>query len=100
MDEHIYPNEKRYEQEVEADRFRPSPVVEELKPIAREAGLWNLFVPEDGYGAGLSNEEYAHLCEIWGVADGRRKCSTAPRRTQATWRCCCATAPSPKKNSG
>ena len=43
MDEHIYPNEKRYTQEIAADRHRPSPLVEELKPKAKEAGLWNLF---------------------------------------------------------
>jgi acyl-CoA dehydrogenase len=66
MDEHIYPNEKRYEEEIDADRHRPSPLVEELKPKAREAGLWNLFIPEEGYGAGLSNADYAHLCEIMG----------------------------------
>jgi acyl-CoA dehydrogenase len=66
MDEHIYPNEKRYTQEIAADRRRPSPLVEELKPKAREAGLWNLFISEPGLGAGLSNSDYAHLCEIMG----------------------------------
>ncbi len=66
MDEHIYPNEARYAQEVAADRRRPSPLVEELKPKAREAGLWNLFIPEHGLGAGLSNADYAPLCEIMG----------------------------------
>jgi acyl-CoA dehydrogenase len=66
MDEHIYPNEKRYYQEIEADRWAPTKVIEELKPKARTAGLWNLFLPDDENGAGLSNLEYAPLCEIMG----------------------------------
>src|SRR5260221_2840686 len=66
MDEHIYPNEKRYYQEIERDRWTPSKVIEELKPKARAAGLWNLFLPDDENGAGLTNLEYAPLCEIMG----------------------------------
>jgi acyl-CoA dehydrogenase len=66
MDEHIYPNEKRYYQEIENDRWAPTKVIEELKPKARSAGLWNLFLPDDDQGAGLSNLEYAPLCEIMG----------------------------------
>jgi acyl-CoA dehydrogenase len=66
MDEHIYPNEKRYYQEIERDRWTPTKVIEELKPKARAAGLWNLFLPHDENGAGLSNLEYAPLCEIMG----------------------------------
>jgi acyl-CoA dehydrogenase len=70
MDDHIYPNEQRYSQEIAADRRRPSPLVEELKPKAREAGLWNLFIPvhadANQWGAGLSNADYARLCEIMG----------------------------------
>jgi acyl-CoA dehydrogenase len=66
MDEHIYPNEKRYYQEIERDRWAPTKVIEELKPKARAAGLWNLFLPDDENGAGLSNLEYAPLCEIMG----------------------------------
>ena len=66
MDEHIYPNEKRYYQEIENDRWAPTKVIEELKPKARAAGLWNLFLPDDENGAGLSNLEYAPLCEIMG----------------------------------
>ena len=70
MDEHIYPNETRYHDEVAANRYQPSRLVEELKPKAREAGLWNLFIPADGhgtkYGAGLTNAQYAPLCEIMG----------------------------------
>jgi acyl-CoA dehydrogenase len=66
MDEHIYPNEHRFHEEVEANRWKPTRVIEELKPKARAAGLWNLFLPESERGAGLSNLEYAPLCEIMG----------------------------------
>jgi acyl-CoA dehydrogenase len=68
MDEHIYPNEPVYEAQLAAaaDRWQPVPVVERLKPLARQAGLWNLFLPESHHGAGLTNVEYAPLCEIMG----------------------------------
>ena len=67
MDAHIYPNEKRYyEQVAEGDRWRSVPLIAELKPLAREAGLWNLFLPESRDGAGLTNLEYAPLCEEMG----------------------------------
>src|SRR5271156_228655 len=68
MDEYIYPNEHRYhaEHESKTDRWQPSRVIEELKPKARAAGLWNLFLPESPLGAGLTNLEYAPLCEIMG----------------------------------
>src|ERR1700688_2240334 len=66
MDEHIYPSEQRFEAEVERNRWKPSQIIEELKPQARAAGLWNLFLPDDENGAGLSNLEYAPLCEIMG----------------------------------
>ena len=66
MDEHIYPNEQRFYQEVEHNRWKPTRVIEELKPKARAAALWNLFLPDREYGAGLSNLEYAPLCEIMG----------------------------------
>lgn len=67
MDEHVYPNEARFMEEVaEGDRWQPTAIIEELKPLAKEAGLWNLFLPESDHGAGLSNLEYAPLCEIMG----------------------------------
>jgi acyl-CoA dehydrogenase len=67
MDEHIYPNEKLFEQQVNTgDRWKVIPIIEELKPKAHAAGLWNLFLPESDRGAGLTNLEYAPLCEIMG----------------------------------
>lgn len=67
MAEHIYPNEERFYRESEdVGPWRVQPIIEELKPKARAAGLWNLFLPESGHGAGLSNLEYAPLCEIMG----------------------------------
>ena len=66
MDDHIYPNERRFEEDVERERWKPARIVEELKSKARDAGLWNLFLPEDEHRAGLTNLEYAPLCEIMG----------------------------------
>jgi acyl-CoA dehydrogenase len=66
MDQHVYPNERRFHEEIERDPWKPTRVIEELKPIARAAGLWNLFLPNDENGAGLTNLEYAPLCEIMG----------------------------------
>ena len=66
MDEHVYPNERRFEEEIQQNRWSPAKVIEELKPKARAAGLWNLFLPNDSGGAGLTNLEYAPLCEIMG----------------------------------
>jgi acyl-CoA dehydrogenase len=71
MDEHIYPAEPRFEEEVEQNRrdgnpWRASQVIEDLKRKARAQQLWNLFLPESAYGAGLTNLEYAPLCEIMG----------------------------------
>ena len=71
MDEHVLPAEARFEAEMDAHRasgnpWQPAPVMEQLKAQARAAGLWNLFLPESKYGAGLSNLEYAPLCEIMG----------------------------------
>jgi acyl-CoA dehydrogenase len=66
MDQYIYPNEDRFYQEIENDRWAPTKIIEELKPKARSAGLWNLFLPESKDGAGLTNLEYAPLCEIMG----------------------------------
>ena len=67
MDQYIYPNERRFAEEVEAgDRWQPTAVMEELKDKARAAGLWNLFLAHSKHGAGLTNLEYAPLCEVMG----------------------------------
>lgn len=66
MDEHIYPNEGVYHEQVAADRWGNPPIVDELKVKARSAGLWNLFLPDSKHGAGLTNTEYAPLCETMG----------------------------------
>jgi acyl-CoA dehydrogenase len=69
MQEHIYPNESRYHEEIKKNRWQPTRIIEELKPKARSAGLWNLFLPNDDQGAGLTNLEYAPLCEIMGHSE-------------------------------
>jgi alkylation response protein AidB-like acyl-CoA dehydrogenase len=66
MDAHVYPNEQRFHEQVERERWKPTRIIEELKTKARAEGLWNLFLPENENGAGLSNLEYAPLCEIMG----------------------------------
>src|SRR6201995_5086353 len=71
MEAHVYPAEKGFHDEVAANRaagdpWKPTKVVEELKKKARAQGLWNLFLPESELGAGLTNLEYAPLCELMG----------------------------------
>lgn len=67
MEEYIYPNEPLYWDQVNTgDRWKTVDIIERLKPQARAAGLWNLFLPQSAHGAGLTNSEYAPLCEIMG----------------------------------
>src|SRR5262249_55590817 len=66
MDQHVYSNEATWWAEVNANRWQPTAIVEALKVQARTAGLWNLFLPDSRLGAGLSNAEYAPLCEVMG----------------------------------
>jgi acyl-CoA dehydrogenase len=68
MDEHVYPNEKTFYDQLNAveSRWTVPPVMEELKEKAKAEGLWNLFLPDSEFGAGLTNLEYAPLCEIMG----------------------------------
>ncbi|HEV7843829.1 MAG TPA: acyl-CoA dehydrogenase family protein [Pyrinomonadaceae bacterium] len=74
MEAHVYPNEKLFhEQTAEGERWQPAPIMEELKAQARAEGLWNLFLPESEYGAGLTNLEYAPMAEMMG-----RSCLFAP----------------------
>ena len=97
MAEHIYPNERRYY--LEAERLGPwavSPVVELLKPVARAAGLWNLWMPASETPDGLTNLEYAPLCEVMGrslFAPGPRRLRPTPpgfpHRSSATARTTC-----------
>jgi acyl-CoA dehydrogenase len=67
MDQQIYPHEPAILKQIdEGDRWEPSPIIEDLKEKAQASELWNLFLPESEYGAGLTNYEYAPLCEIMG----------------------------------
>lgn len=70
MDAHVYPNEEEIDAQIaEGDRWGHPPLIEELKDKARSEGLWNLFLPESEHGAGLSNFEYAPLCEVMGRSE-------------------------------
>src|SRR5579859_7717916 len=68
MERYIYPNQQRYADEIAAsgDPHHHAEIIDELKPLARAEGLWNLFLPDEEYGAGLTNLEYAPLAEIMG----------------------------------
>ena len=68
MDENVYPNERLYYEQIDTsgNRWMEPPILEELKAKARVEGLWNLFLPESDFGAGLTNLEYAPLCEVMG----------------------------------
>lgn len=68
MDETVYPNERVFEEQhsAQVDRWDTPPIMEKMKEAAKAADLWNLFLPEEGHGAGLTNLEYAPLCEIMG----------------------------------
>ncbi len=81
MDEWVYPNESTYAEQIEVsgDRHHHPPVMEELKDEARRRGLWNLFLPDGEHGAGLSNLEYAPLCEELG-----RSPAIAPEATNCS----------------
>ena len=88
MNEHVHPNEHKWEAHVQSDkRWEQVPVIEELKAKARQAGLWNLWRPKS-HGGTLTNLEYAPLCEIMGRVHWAPRCSTARPPTPATWRRC------------
>ena len=90
MVERVYPAEPSWWADVRGPggpHIHP-PIMEELKAEARRRGLWNLFLPDEEHGAGLTNVEYAPLAESWGAAGSRRRRATAGARTPGTWRCC------------
>ena len=66
MEEHVYPAEHEFSAQVQKERWKSPPVLEDLKARARAEGLWNLFMPDERFGPGLSNLEYAPLAEIMG----------------------------------
>ena len=67
MDRHVYPSEEIHEQQMnDGDRWDPPAVLDDLKAEAKKRGLWNMFLPESDLGAGLTNLEYAHICEVLG----------------------------------
>jgi acyl-CoA dehydrogenase len=67
MDEHVYPNEENITSEIHSGNiWEPSNIIEDLKNKAKKKGLWNLFLPDSNKGAGLSNLDYAPLCEVMG----------------------------------
>ena len=68
MNKHVYPNERTFADQLNSQptRWQVPPIMEELKAKARERGLWNLFLPDSQRGAGLTNLEYAPLCEVMG----------------------------------
>ena len=87
MDQHIYPNEEHYHAQLNAlpNRFSTVPLMEELKAKAREAGLWNLFMPASH--GGLTNEQYAPLAEIMGRVMWSPEAFNCNAPTPATWKC-------------
>ena len=101
MDQHIYPNEALIKKEIEeGERWQPSEIVEGLKREAQEVGLWNLFLPESDLGAGLTNFEYAPLCEVMGRSPYAPEVSIVPHPIRETWKFYRVTAPQSNKQSG
>ena len=70
FDRHVLPNEALFHEQIDRQRWQVPAIVEELKVKARAEGLWNLFLPESDRGAGLTNLEYAPLCEVMGRSPG------------------------------
>ena len=102
MAREVYPAEKLFESQLneQPSRWQIPPIMEELKTKARSAGLWNLFLPESELGAGLTNLEYAPLCEIMGRSPIAPEALTAQRPTPATWKPWCAKPPRSSRSAG
>ena len=102
--ERVVPNEQTYiDQLAHTDdwrQWRIPPILDALKAQAKAAGLWNLFLPDSEYGAGLDNRDYAPLAEITGRSFMAPKSSIAVPPTPATPRCSCATAPRNRRSVG
>ena len=88
MEEHVYPAESLFERQLKdaSDRWEELPVTAELKKKAKAAKLWNLWLPKAHFDEGLSNLDYAPLCEIMGRSPIGPEASTVRRRTPATWK--------------
>jgi alkylation response protein AidB-like acyl-CoA dehydrogenase len=103
MDSYVMPRVGEWKQEVEAGQY-PVSFMDDLKALAREEGLWNLFLPslgDDEPGTRLSNLEYAPSGGDHGSAcPGPQRCSTAMRRTRATWKCCTCSAARRRSGNG
>lgn len=101
MDEHIYPNEAALlAHEHGPERWQTAPLIETLKEKAKQQGLWNLFLPESELGAGLSNLDYAHLCEIMGRSPFAPEVFNCAAPDTATWKCWPATARRSRSSAG
>jgi acyl-CoA dehydrogenase len=105
MDEHVYPNEARFFDEVEANKAKgdgwvPTRVMEEMKDQARAAGLWNLWLPESSLGPVSPTSNTRRSRRSLGARTSRPRRSTARRPTPATWKCWCATATPSRRSAG
>jgi hypothetical protein len=88
MDEHVYPNEKTYREQLNAaeSRWTVPPIMEELKEKAKAQDLWNLFLPNPDLGAGLTTSSTRRCVRLWAVPPSLQRSSTARLPTQAIWK--------------